>query len=185
MEKSLENYFDEIVESSLKIAKAKAEQYGTSWTSYRTNSLITRIFNKGKRIVVLQETRENLVGEIISDNFSEIINYTSLVWVMVKKFIKFHSELAPELVLSYQSEFFQKVKEVLLKKDHDYGSAWKEMSQEEIVDEINVKVRRMRKLFDREHSPAVSASVDDGLYDIVNYCVFALILIKTGMHRDG
>jgi hypothetical protein len=177
--KTTEQYFDEIISNALKIGIDKMSIYGTSWTSYRPQSLLTRMLNKGKRIVTIQDTKENKVGEKISDGFKEILSYAALLGMMIEQKIELHSSLLPEEVQNYREMIFQKAKEIMLKKDHDYGGAWRKMSQDEIVDEINVKIQRMKSVIAINNEVSI-----DNVYDIINYCAFALILLEEKIHSD-
>lgn len=177
--KKTEHYFDKLIAEAMKIGIEKMSIYGTSWTSYRPGSLMTRMLNKGKRIVTIQETQKNLVGEKISDGFKEIMNYATLLGMMLENKIETHASLEKNTITKYREGIFQKAKEIMLKKDHDYNGAWRTMSQSEIIDEINVKIQRMKSVL--EINKEVSL---DNIYDIINYCAFALILIEEGAHTD-
>lgn len=179
MSKITEQYFDELILVSMKIGIEKMTIYGTSWTSYRPGSLMTRMLNKGKRIVTIQETKENIVGEKVSDGFKEIMNYATLLGMMLENKIELHQSLDHETVTKYREQIFQKAKDIMIQKNHDYGEAWRTMSQAEIIDEINVKIQRMKSVL--EIKKEVSA---DNVYDIINYCAFALILIEEKQHND-
>ena len=176
--KSTEEYFDQLIAESMEQGIKKMSAYGTSWTSYRPGSLLTRMLNKGKRIVTIQETKENQVGEKISGEFKEIMSYAVLLGIMVENTIPLHSELSNEKVTEYRKAIFEKAKSLMLKKNHDYGEAWRTMSQDEIVDEINVKIKRMKS------SVAAKSPIIDNIYDVINYCAFALILLAEGAHAD-
>lgn len=177
--KTTEEYFDTIIAAGLEMGLKKMSQYGTSWTSYRPGSFLTRMLNKGKRVVVIQETGENLVGEKISGEFREIMTYASLLGIMAQNDIKQHADLLPEEVTKFRTEVFKKAKEIMLQKNHDYGEAWRDMSQAEIIDEINVKIRRMKSGVKSKQPIAI-----DNVYDVINYCAFALILLDEGIHTD-
>jgi hypothetical protein len=75
------------------------------------------------------------------------------------------------------------VKETMLKKNHDYGEAWREMSQESFVDLILMKLMRIRQILSNDGRTLVSEGIDANYIDIVNYAVFALILIEEGKHK--
>ncbi len=176
--KSTEEYFDQLIAESMEQGIQKMSRYGTSWTSYRPGSLLTRMLNKGKRIVTIQETQENKVGEKISGEFKEIMSYAVLLGIMVENTIPLHSELPAEKVTEYRQAIFEKAKSLMLKKNHDYGEAWRTMSQDEIVDEINVKIKRMKS------SVVAKTPIIDNIYDVINYCAFALIFLAEGIHTD-
>lgn len=176
--KTTEEYFDQLIAESMETGIKKMSAYGTSWTSYRPGSLLTRMLNKGKRIVTIQETKENKVGEKISGEFKEIMSYSVLLGIMVENNIALHSELKPEQVTEFRLLIFEKAKSLMVKKNHDYGEAWRTMTQEEIVDEINVKIQRMKS------SVQAKRPIIDNIYDVINYCAFGLILLTEGVHSD-
>lgn len=74
-------------------------------------------------------------------------------------------------------------KALMVAKNHDYGSSWKEMRLTSITDQILVKVRRIKRLEDLQIEgklPQVSEGIESEYRDILNYCVFALIKIQGG-----
>ena len=64
----------------------------------------------------------------------------------------------------------------MLDKIHDYGEAWREMSQESFTDLILVKLMRIKQILLNEGKTIVSEGIDANYVDIINYAVFALIL---------
>jgi hypothetical protein len=62
------------------------------------------------------------------------------------------------------------------KKNHDYGEAWRSMSQESFVDLILMKLMRMRQIIANEGKTLISEGLDANYHDIINYSLFALIL---------
>ena len=177
--KTTEQYFDELIAEAMKIGIEKMSIYGTSWTSYDPDSLLVRMLNKAKRITTLIQTKENKVGEKISGEFKEILNYGTMLCMMVENNIPLDVDLEPDDVTKYRELCFQKVKELMIKKNHDYGEAWRTMSQMNIVAEVKVKIRRMKSLFSLSEKPDI-----ENVYDIMNYCAFALILIEEKIHQD-
>lgn len=174
-----EQYFDQLIAEAMKIGIEKMSIYGTSWTSYDPDSLLVRMLNKGKRITTLIQKRENKVGEKISGEFKEILNYGTMLCMMIENNIPLDSDLNPEEVTRYRKQCFEKTKELMQKKNHDYGEAWRTMSQMNIAAEIKVKIRRMRSMFTIEKDPSI-----ENIYDVMNYCAFALILIEEKVHED-
>ena len=65
-------------------------------------------------------------------------------------------------------------------KNHDYGEAWREMSQESFADLILMKLQRMRQILANKGKTLISEGIDANLTDIINYAIFALILIAEG-----
>ena len=67
-------------------------------------------------------------------------------------------------------------------KNHDYGEAWREMSQESFVDLILMKLQRMRQIIANDGKTLISEGIDANLTDIINYAIFALIGIAEERH---
>jgi hypothetical protein len=65
----------------------------------------------------------------------------------------------------------------MLDKNHDYGEAWRDMSQESFVDLILVKLQRIKQILANEGRTLISEGIDANYLDIINYAVFALILL--------
>ena len=71
---------------------------------------------------------------------------------------------------------------LMLDKNHDYGEAWRDMSQESFVDLILVKLLRIKQIITNDGRTLISEGIDANFTDIINYAVFALILIAEGKH---
>jgi hypothetical protein len=69
----------------------------------------------------------------------------------------------------------------MLVKNHDYGEAWRNMSEESFVDLILMKLVRIRQIISNDGKTLVSEGLDANFYDIINYAVFASILIGEKM----
>ena len=63
-------------------------------------------------------------------------------------------------------------------KNHDYGDAWRSMSEESFVDLILMKIQRMRQILSNKGLTIMSEGLDANFYDMINYAVFALILMN-------
>jgi hypothetical protein len=70
----------------------------------------------------------------------------------------------------------------MVAKNHDYGEAWREMSQESFADLILMKLLRVRQIVANDGKTLVSEGIDSNFIDIINYSLFALILIAEGRH---
>ena len=67
-------------------------------------------------------------------------------------------------------------------KNHDYGEAWREMSQESLVDLILAKILRIKQILKNDGHTISSEGIDANFFDIINYAIFALILIDEHIH---
>jgi hypothetical protein len=66
----------------------------------------------------------------------------------------------------------------MLKKNHDYGEAWRDMRVSSLTDLILMKLLRVKQIEDNNGKTVVSEGVDANYMDIANYALFALILIS-------
>jgi hypothetical protein len=85
-------------------------------------------------------------------------------------------------VQNFYKEYVEFAKNTMLDKNHDYGEAWRDMSQESFADLILVKLLRIRQILNNEGKTLISEGIDANFVDILNYAVFALILIEEGKH---
>ena len=70
--------------------------------------------------------------------------------------------------------------ELMEAKNHDYGEAWRDMRIASLTDLILQKVLRVKQIEDNSGATLVSEGVDANYMDMVNYAVFALILMRQG-----
>jgi hypothetical protein len=70
----------------------------------------------------------------------------------------------------------------MMDKNHDYGEAWRDMSQESYADLILMKLMRIRQILTNDGKTLISEGRDANLVDILNYSAFALIQMAEGKH---
>ena len=73
----------------------------------------------------------------------------------------------------------KKVTQLMEKKNHDYGEAWRQLSQTSFVDLILTKLERMKQILANEGKTIVSEGLEGNFHDIINYALFALIKIRS------
>ena len=71
--------------------------------------------------------------------------------------------------------FLRQAKDLMLRKNHDYGEAWRMMRIQSITDLILMKIYRIKQIEDNGGKTTVSEGISSGYFDIINYAVFALI----------
>ena len=72
----------------------------------------------------------------------------------------------------------------MLDKNHDYGEAWREMSQQSFADLILMKLMLIKQILFNDGKTLISEGIDANYVDIINYAVFALILMDEGKHSS-
>ena len=79
----------------------------------------------------------------------------------------------------------QRCKDLFLKKNKDYGTAWRILRLSSITDQIFIKAQRIRTLQETGVSK-VGEGIEPEFVGIINYCVMALIQIQLqSEHTDG
>lgn len=66
----------------------------------------------------------------------------------------------------------------MLKKNHDYGEAWRQMRVSSYTDFILTKLQRIKEMEDPQGQTLVSEGIDANYMDIINYAVFGAIRLK-------
>jgi hypothetical protein len=68
--------------------------------------------------------------------------------------------------------------DLLQNKNHDYGEAWRGMRVTSITDIILMKLLRVKQIEDNKGRTLVSEGVRANYQDMINYSVFAMILLN-------
>lgn len=74
-------------------------------------------------------------------------------------------------------QVIQRCKDLFLKKNQDYGTAWRILRLPSITDQIFIKAQRIRTLQETGIS-RVGEGIEPEFVGIINYCVMALIQIQ-------
>jgi len=174
--------YDEAVRSCKEIFIRKTKDYGTSWRVLRNISIVDQIFIKAQRIRTIQQKSLQRVGDNIADEFKGIVNYGVIGLIQ----LTLNNESVEDMPVDEVEDLFDKkideARNTMLDKNHDYGEAWREMSQESFADLILMKLLRVKQILANDGKTLISEGIDANFIDIINYSVFALILINEGKH---
>lgn len=175
MTKTLEQY-DRVISRARDIFLKKTVDYGTSWRILRPISVCDQIYIKARRIRELQDKKTQMVADDIPSEFRGIINY-AIIGLMQLSIDEEDIETLPvEECARRYDEQVRLVKSLMERKNHDYGEAWREMTQESFADLILMKIYRMKQIIRNNGQVQHSEGLDANYMDIMNYAVFALIL---------
>jgi hypothetical protein len=158
----------------------KANDYGTSWRVYRTISIADQIYIKAWRIRQIQENGVQQIEDSIESEFMAMVNYGLMALIQLTLEKNAPTYLSLEDAEKFYDTQATEVRELMMKKNHDYGEAWRELSQESFVDLILTKILRIRQILANDGKTLISEGIDANFADIVNYSIFALIKIKEG-----
>jgi hypothetical protein len=177
MEKTTLEYTN-VMNVCREVFEKKSHDYGPSWRILRPSSLTDQIFIKAQRIRTIQETGENKVGESFEDAFMAIVNYCIMAIIQLRHEAKINDDMSvDDAIVAYrivEKEAF----ELMEKKNHDYGEAWRDMRVSSLTDLILSKVLRIKQIEDNAGLTLVSEGVEGNYFDMLNYSVFALIHLK-------
>jgi hypothetical protein len=174
--------YENAISSCREIFLKKTTDYGTSWRVLRMISILDQLYIKAKRIRTIQEKGTRRVGEDIRGEFQAIVNYGIIGLIQLGLNGDGAEDLGTDRTASLYDENISTVKKIMQNKNHDYGEAWREMSQESFADLILMKLQRMRQILANDGKTLISEGIDANLTDIINYAIFALIGIAEGRH---
>ncbi len=177
MQVTTDQQYNLVIKSCREIFIEKTKDYGTSWRVYRTISIADQIYIKAKRIRNIQQTGLQKIKDDIPGEFRGIVNYAIIGLIQLNIHDDEVEDLSVETASKLYDEKIEMAKKLMEEKNHDYGEAWREMSQESFVDLILSKVLRIKQIVQNEGKTLVSEGIDANYFDIINYAVFALILI--------
>ncbi|MBP3762704.1 MAG: DUF1599 domain-containing protein [Bacteroidales bacterium] len=156
----------------------KTRDYGTSWRILRLPSLTDQIYIKANRIRSLQESGENRVGDGIRGEFVAMVNYAVMALVQQELSATEPLELPLSQALELYDRHINRILDLMMDKNHDYGEAWRQMRIESMVDLILMKLLRIKQIEDHQGRTLVSEGVEGGYMDIVNYSLFCLVRLR-------
>jgi len=167
--------YTKVIADCRDIFQKKTRDYGTAWRILRPGSLTDQIFIKAQRIRTIQETGENKVGESIEDEFKAIINYCVMAVIQLEYGDKLPLELPEEEAVRLYDKVTKETHDLMLRKNHDYGEAWRDMRVSSLTDLILMKILRVKQIEDNQGKTIISEGIDANYIDMLNYSVFALI----------
>lgn len=177
MQRTSEQY-DAIIADCRDLFTKKMKDYGCSWRILRLPSLTDQLFIKAQRIRGLQENKKRKVDEGEIPEFIGIINYSVMALIQLEEGIAEQPDFSEEKALACYDQMIAETKELMENKNHDYGEAWREMRVSSLTDMILTKLLRVKSIEDNNGVTEASEGVTGNYQDILNYAVFALILLK-------
>ena len=192
--------YNVVVRVCKKLFVDKTADYGPSWLLFRLPSITDQILIKAKRIRQLEQIADAAkIPEGRDAEYRGIINYCVMALIRL-----WHRDAVPssDSILNDEhlqlpndparlSELYDQViadtQNLMQRKNHDYGEAWREMRLFAITDQILVKLARLRTIESHQGCLLVSESPDANYADILNWCIFALIKIseEADLARNG
>jgi hypothetical protein len=169
--------YDKVIAICRNLFTKKAHDYGTAWRVLRLPSLTDQIFIKAQRIRSLQENDVRKVDEDETSEFIGIINYCAMALIQMEKGVAQQPDMSAVEAIKLYDEKIAETKTLMENKNHDYGEAWRDMRVSSLTDLIIQKLLRVKQIEDNKGKTLVSEGIDANYQDMINYSVFALILM--------
>jgi hypothetical protein len=177
MNKTSQEY-DKVTAICRQLFANKMKDYGSAWRILRLPSLTDQIYIKAQRIRSLQHNEIRKVDEDETSEFIGIINYSIMALIQLDKGVVEQPDLDTQNAIQLYDEKIEITKSLMENKNHDYGEAWREMRVSSLTDLILQKLLRVKQIEDNKGKTIVSEGIDANYQDMINYAVFALILMK-------
>jgi hypothetical protein len=176
--KNTNQQYDDVIQQCKDLYLKKMKDYGSAWRILRTASITDQIFIKAQRIRSIEEKGTQKIDEGIQSEFIGILNYSLIALIQLKLADDKRTEIPIEEAGTLFDNFANQCKGLMEDKNHDYGEAWRDMRISSITDLILMKIFRVKQIEDNQGKLLVSEGIDANYMDMVNYAVFALILMN-------
>lgn len=176
MQQTSEQY-DAVVTICRNLFEKKMKDYGSAWRILRLPSLTDQIYIKAQRIRGLQENEVRKVDEDERSEFIGIINYSLMALIQLEKGVASEPDLMVDQAVALYDAQVTETKALMEDKNHDYGEAWRDMRISSLTDLILQKLLRVKQIEDNKGKTLVSEGIGANYQDMVNYAIFAMILL--------
>ena len=175
--KNTSKEYDTVVATCRALFINKMKDYGCAWRILRLPSLTDQIYIKAQRIRSLQENEVRKIAEDETGEFIGIINYSIMALIQLELGVVDQPDLSVEKATALYDTKVKMTKDLMQDKNHDYGEAWRDMRVSSLTDLILQKLLRVKQIEDNKGKTLVSEGIDANYQDMINYSVFALILM--------
>ena len=167
--------YDHVVTVCAEIFEKKMKDYGIAWRILRPQSMTDQIYIKAQRIRSIEEKGSQEIDDDIRSEFIGIINYCSMALIQLELGTSDKEDLSHKVTLEKYLANLQTAKELMMKKNSDYGEAWRNMRISSYTDLILMKLKRTKQIEDNMGKTIISEGIDANYLDMINYAVFAMI----------
>ena len=170
-----EKEFKQAMAECRKVFANKLKDYSASWRIMRPQTLTDQLFIKAKNIRAFEISGESRVGDSMKSDFMALINYGIIGLIQLEKGFADRVDISSEEALALYDKYAGQTYELMLKKNHDYGEAWRDMRVSSYTDLILTKIERIKEIEDHNGKTTVSEGIGSNYMDIINYAVFGVI----------
>ena len=178
--KNTSKEYDNVIATCRTLFINKMKDYGCAWRILRLPSLTDQIYIKAQRIRSLQENEVRKIDEDETGEFIGIINYSIMALIQLELGVADQPDLEVAKATELYDAKVKLTKDLMEDKNHDYGEAWRDMRVSSLTDLILQKLLRVKQIEDNKGKTLVSEGIDANYQDMINYSIFALILMGFG-----
>ncbi len=172
--------YDHVISVCKEIFEKKMKDYGIAWRILRPSSMTDQIYIKAQRIRSIEEKGTQQVDDDIRSEYIGIINYCSMAIIQLELGPSEKEDLSNEVTLNKYLSNLHTAKELMMRKNHDYSEAWRNMRVSSYTDLILMKLKRTKQIEDNMGNTLISEGIEANYLDMINYAVFAMIKIEFG-----
>ncbi len=172
--------YDHVISICKEIFEKKMKDYGIAWRILRPSSMTDQIYIKAQRIRSIEEKGTQQVDDDIRSEYIGIINYCSMAIIQLELGPSEKEDLSNEVTLNKYLGNLHTARELMMRKNHDYSEAWRNMRVSSYTDLILMKIKRTKQIEDNMGNTLISEGIEANYLDMINYAVFALIKIEFG-----
>ena len=140
-----------------------------------TRLFYDQLFIKAKRIREIETTGVNLVGDSIDGELMAIVNYSIIGLIQLFNGYSDSVDMTAEKATELYDKYMAEAKDLMLRKNHDYGEAWRDMFGTSLTDIILTKINRNKSIASNDFKTLTSEGCDGNYFDMLNYAIFYLI----------
>ena len=169
--------FDQVTAKCRRIYELKMKDYGPSWRIMRPQTVNDQLFIKAKRVREIEQTGVNMVGESIEGEMMAIVNYSIVGLIQLREGFADSVDMTAERAIELYNDYMAEAKALMLKKNHDYGEAWRDMFASSLTDIILTKINRNKSMTANDIQTLISEGSDGYYFDMLYSAVFYLIKV--------
>ncbi len=170
-----EQQFRDVLAECRSVFAKKLHDYSASWRILRPESLTDQLLIKARRIRSIETKHCTLVGDGIRPEFLALINYGIVGLIQLEKGYADRVDITNEEALTLYDNYAEISLQLMLKKNHDYDEAWRQMRVSSYTDLILTKLQRIKEIEELNGETIASEGIDANYMDIINYAVFGAI----------
>lgn len=170
-----EEQFKGVMQECRSLFEKKLHDYNASWRMLRPSSLTDQLLIKARRIRSIEVKGVAMVEDDTRSEFVALINYGIVGLIQLEKGFADSVDISNEEAMVLYDKYQEQALQLMLRKNHDYNEAWRDMRISSYTDFILTKIQRIKEIEGLDGKTLVSEGIDSNYMDIINYACFGAI----------